>query len=51
MDRARLLIADDDPVSREAWLGILNGAGHEVDTASTGDDVVGSSDPLAGPGE
>ncbi len=43
MDRARLLIADDDPVSREAWLGILNGAGHEVDTAATGDEVVEKS--------
>ncbi len=40
MDRARLLLADDDPVSREVWVGILTAAGHEVDTAATGDEVV-----------
>jgi len=40
MDRARLLIADDDPVTREVWLGTLLAAGHEVDTAATGEEVV-----------
>jgi DNA-binding NtrC family response regulator len=39
MDRARLLIADDEPNIRETYAEILGAAGHDVQTAADGDQV------------
>jgi two-component system response regulator HydG len=40
MDRARLLLADDEREIRETYAEILAGAGHDVDTAADGDETL-----------
>jgi two-component system response regulator HydG len=40
MDPARLLIADDDDAIRETYAEILRAAGHEVDIAADGEEVL-----------
>lgn len=40
MDQARLLIADDDAMIRDTYAEILRSAGHQVDTAEDGDQVL-----------
>ena len=40
MDPARLLIADDEEVIRETYAEILRAAGHDVDVAADGDEVL-----------
>jgi two-component system response regulator HydG len=40
MDRARLLLADDEREIRETYAEILAASGHEVDTAADGDEAL-----------
>ena len=40
MDRARLLVADDEQPIRETYAEILRAAGHEVETVAGGDEAV-----------
>ena len=40
MDRARLLVADDEPAILDVYSEMLSAAGHDVETASTGDEVL-----------
>ena len=39
-DQARLLIADDEPVIRDGYARLLTEAGHRVETAADGDEVM-----------
>jgi two-component system response regulator HydG len=40
MDRAQLLVGDDDPQIRETFAEVLQAAGHGVDTAADGEEVL-----------
>ena len=40
MEAARLLLADDEEAIRETYSEILRAAGHEVDVAADGDEVL-----------